>query len=115
MTLTPVGGATLVIDETDGVTTGNEVDPVGGNLGTRTVAAASLFTAAIGLARTALSGGFAVYALSITCEGCSVRASVLGDNQSIVLANNNGVIEGRVRLRRSACVYGSVDRLATSR
>ena len=69
VTLTPVGGATLVIEQTDGVIRATRLTRLAAILGSRTVAGPLAVHGRRRAVRTALSGGFAVYALSITAKG----------------------------------------------
>ena len=86
--------------------TGNEVDLLGGNLGSRTVAAASLFTAANGGSDAYAADA---YSLSISANGVPSGLLYSANNQSIVLAKNGGVIEGRVTNAGALAFTVSVD------
>ncbi|WP_318528230.1 DUF5801 repeats-in-toxin domain-containing protein, partial [Mesorhizobium sp. ZC-5] len=93
VSLTPVAGATLVVDETLGEVTGNETEPAG-TLGSRTVAASALFT-------TTAAGGsdglaLTTYTLSIPADGTASGLFYSVTDEPIVLVDNGGVIEGHV-------------------
>jgi T1SS-143 domain-containing protein len=100
-----VGGVLLTIDETDGITANaNETDPVGGNLGVATITAANLFT------KTASPGAdgaaSTTYALSINGGNGTASGYLYSvTNESIVLVNNAGVIEGHVATTGGALAF----------
>ncbi|THV21034.1 DUF5801 repeats-in-toxin domain-containing protein [Peteryoungia ipomoeae] len=97
VTLTSRQGAEIVIDETDGVPATDEVDELGGNLGTATVAASAVFDQVFNYgADGAAAQGAKVYGLSVSTGGVDTGLVDPASNMAIRLYNNNGVIEGRV-------------------
>ena len=91
--LNDAGGA-IVVDETDGADVPPETDPIGGNLGSVTVAAAALFTnnSSFGADGPASSDA-TVYSLVLNGVNTSLVDTLSGEG--IDLVDNGGVIEGR--------------------
>ena len=96
ITLT-LAGTQIRIDETDGVVAaGGEVDPAGGNLGTVTMTAASLFTLTNTVTSADAPTSYA-YSLVLPSEGANSGLLLSTTNAAILLYTAApGVIEGRV-------------------
>ncbi|RST30036.1 hypothetical protein HMF7854_03735 [Sphingomonas ginkgonis] len=86
-------GTQIVIDETDGVAAaGGEVDVAGGNLGTVTMAAASLFTVTQG--HVSADGQSLGYALALSSNGVNSGLLQSAANQPIFLYSMGGTVVG---------------------
>ena len=85
-------GTLLEIDETDGETAPGEVDPVGGNLGTVTVSAATLLNVIVNAgADTPATLG---YALDLSSQGVDSGLLLSSTDATIYLYNIDGTVYG---------------------